>query len=139
MEGKRRTASLSRYNWAEAVNNRDVVWLWIGLGVTMVLSLAIAGLALSPQDAVGGLAGSDKLHHVLAFAVLAFPIPLVRPSWAIWVAIAVVAYGGAIELIQPAFGRHAEFLDFVADSIGAVIGAGLGFALSRYAMPDGKE
>ena len=101
----------------------------IGSAVTIVLAVIIAVLTLAPMPA-GGPAGSDKLYHVLAFACLAFPLPLVRPRLAIWVVLGVIAYGGAIEVIQPFFGRQAEWADLVADGIGAVVGATAGYLLS---------
>jgi hypothetical protein len=105
----------------------------IGSVVTLVLAVIIAVLTLAPMPS-GGPAGSDKLYHVLAFACLAFPLPLVRPRWTVWVILGVIAYGGVIEVIQPFFGRHAEWADLVADGIGAVVGAVTGSALSRYIL-----
>lgn len=105
----------------------------IGSAATIVLAAIIAVLTLAPMPA-GGPAGSDKLYHVLAFACLAFPLPLVRPRWTVWVVLGVIAYGAAIEVIQPFFGRQAEWADLVADGIGAVVGAVTGSALSRYIL-----
>ncbi len=107
----------------------------VATAATFALALIIAVLTLAPMPAVGGPAGSDKAYHILAFAALAFPLPLVRPRLTIWVALGVIAYGGAIELIQPFFGRQAEWADLVADGIGAVVGAVTGYALSRHMMP----
>lgn len=94
----------------------------IGSAVTAVLALITAVLTLAPMPS-GGPSGLDKLYHMLVFASLAFPLPLVRPRLAIWVVMGVVAYGGIIELIQPTFGRQAEWADFGADGIGAAVGA----------------
>ena len=57
-----------------------------------------------------------------------------RPRLAVWVILGVIAYGGIIEVIQPFFGRQAEWADLVADGIGAVVGAVTGSALSRYIL-----
>jgi VanZ family protein len=105
----------------------------IGSAVTLVLAVIIAVLTLAPVPS-GGPAGSDKVYHVLAFAALAFPLPLVRPRWTVWVILGVIAYGSVIEVIQPFFGRQAEWADLVADAIGAVVGAVTGTALSRYIL-----
>lgn len=94
----------------------------IGGAVTIVLAAIIAVLTLAPMPS-GGPSGSDKAYHVLAFASLAFPLPLVRPRWTVWVILGVIAYGGAIEVIQPFFGRQAEWADLLADGIGAILGA----------------
>jgi VanZ family protein len=106
----------------------------IASAATFALALIIAAFTLAPIPA-GGPAGSDKAYHILAFATLAIPLPLVRPRLTIWVALGVIAYGGAIELIQPFFGRHAEWADLIADGIGAVFGAAAGYALSRHILP----
>ena len=94
----------------------------IGSAMTIVLAVIIAVLTLAPVPA-GGPAGSDKIYHILAFACLAFPLPLVRPRLAIWVVLGVISYGGLIEMIQPFFGRQAEWADLIADGIGAILGA----------------
>ena len=94
----------------------------IGSAMTIVLAVIIAVLTLAPMPA-GGPAGSDKIYHILAFACLAFPLPLVRPRLAIWVVLGVISYGGLIEMIQPFFGRQDEWADLIADGIGAILGA----------------
>ena len=94
----------------------------IGSAITAGLAMMIAALTLAPMPA-GGSSGSDKLYHFVAFASLAVPLPLVRPRLAIWVVLGVIVYGGLIELIQPVVGRQAEWLDLVADTVGAVVGA----------------
>ena len=111
--------------------------------MTFLLALVIAVLTLMPMRAGGsGVPGSDKLHHFLAFACLAFPLPLLRPRWTFWVILAVVFYGGAIELLQPFFGRQAEWADLLADAVGAVVGAvvarQLGMFLRRYLRENKK-
>lgn len=107
----------------------------VGSAVTTVLAVIIAVLTLAPMPS-GGPAGADKIYHVLAFACLAFPLPLVRPRFAVWVILGVIAYGGVIEVIQPFFGRQAEWADLVADGVGAILGASvarhLALRLRRY-------
>ncbi|MCC5970117.1 MAG: hypothetical protein JJU15_09215 [Pararhodobacter sp.] len=103
----------------------------IGVAATILLGIVIAFLTLAPVSSEG-VPGSDKLHHVLAFAALAFPIPFARPRLAIPVALGVIAYGGVIELIQPYFGRQAEWADFLADIFGAVLGAAAGMQTGRW-------
>lgn len=104
----------------------------LGIAVTFGLAVVIAILTLAPVSAQD-VPGSDKLHHVLGFAALAFPLSFARPRLALWVVLGVSAYGGLIELIQPYFGRHAEWGDFLADFLGASLGAGAG-ALCGFAF-----
>jgi VanZ family protein len=73
----------------------------------------------------------DKLLHLLAFAALVLPLAMTDPrNWA-WALGLAVAYGGMIELIQPHVNRHAEWGDFLANSLGAALGVILGRALHR--------
>ena len=41
------------------------------------------------------------------------------------------AFGAIIELIQPTFNRNADLNDWVADTLGTLIGIGLGLAYRR--------
>lgn len=97
----------------------------IGAALTIILGIAIAFLTLAPISSKN-VPGSDKLHHLLAFMALAFPLPFARPRLALPVIIGVSAYGGLIEIIQPFFGRGADWRDFVADVFGAILGGLLG-------------
>lgn len=99
----------------------------IGLVLTGTLALVISVLTLSSVPAVE-VSGSDKLHHALAFAALAFPMAAIRPTAAVWVLLGAGAYGGIIELIQPHVGRHAEWGDLAADAAGAACGIITGIA-----------
>ena len=97
----------------------------ISVTLTVMLAGVIAVLTLVPISGVG-IPGSDKLHHILAFAALAFPLPVVYPRLVWPVILGVSAYGGLIEIIQPFFGREAGWGDFLADFAGAVFGGILG-------------
>lgn len=96
---------------------------------SLLLAMAVGLVTLTPLFSGSGVPGSDKTHHFLAFFALAFPVSFVRPRLAPWAAIAAIAYGGAIELIQPHVGRDMDLLDFIADGAGAVSGAAAGAAL----------
>lgn len=95
---------------------------------TALIALAIlhATLGSAPPD----LGGShlDKLAHAGAFALLVLPLASVLPPGRALagVALAAVALGGAIELIQPTVGRSAEWLDFWANTLGVLLALGLG-------------
>jgi len=100
------------------------------LAATLVLAVLIGFLTLTPIQNPG-VPGTDKNHHLIAFAALALPLSFSRPRLAPWVILAAAAYGGAIEIIQPFVGRSGELLDFVSDAAGAVIGGAVGVALWR--------
>ena len=101
----------------------------VAISVTAVLAAVIAVLTLAQLPVhQNGVPGSDKVHHLLAFAALAFPLSAARPRLAPWVVLGVVAYGALIEIIQPYTGRHAEWGDLVADAGGAILGSVAGAA-----------
>lgn len=96
----------------------------LATAATVLVGIAIAVLTLMPVPT--GAPGSDKLYHVLAFAALAFPMSTVRAAFATGIFLAVCGYGGLIELVQPFFGRSAEWSDLWADAVGAALGTGAG-------------
>ncbi len=93
------------------------------LVLTLFVALLIGWGTLSPPGAPGpALPLTDKQIHALAFALLVLPLGWVRPRAALWLGPLALAYGGAIELIQPSVGRSAEWGDFLADAIGIALG-----------------
>lgn len=95
------------------------------------LALAVVTLALlAPgSGAEPRVPGLDKLLHALAFFGITLPAAAGAPRRAWALALAAAAYGGAMELIQPSFGRGAEWGDLAADALGAAAGAWLGIRL----------
>lgn len=95
--------------------------------------LAIGYLSLTPLEELPEIPGNDKLHHLIAYVILVFFATLSRKTnWAaLAVLLAIIAYGGLIELIQPYVNRYGEFNDFLADTAGAVVGGLLALGLSR--------
>jgi VanZ family protein len=77
----------------------------------------------------------DKLDHFIAYFGLTL---LATLAWGlrrslIWVFLAVVALGGALEILQTMVGRDGEWGDFAANDLGAL--AGLGLATAYLAVP----
>ncbi|HVM22676.1 MAG TPA: hypothetical protein VM308_05170 [Sphingomicrobium sp.] len=71
---------------------------------------------------------SDKVQHIVAFAVLALLAPLAYPRTAILkLLIGLSLFGAAIELVQgiEMLHRDSEFLDWVADTVVAAVVLGL--------------
>jgi hypothetical protein len=104
--------------------------------ITVALTAAIAGFiawaTLSPPGPPGpALPYIDKIGHAVAFAALVAPLAWRRPRALIWGAPLALLYGGVIELIQPGFGRSAEWADFLADGIGVAAGCVPGLARAR--------
>ena len=110
--------------------------LWFCAGVA--IAIAVAVLSLMPGRHVPDVNVSDKIKHFAAFTMLAFWFGsiLVRRDLP-WIVLALLAFGGAIELAQEAmpWGRRAEWSDVVADGIGILAGLVLAFTpLGRWAL-----
>lgn len=93
----------------------------------------IGYLSLSPLSALPEIAVNDKLEHFAAYGLLGFLGVIARSSKraTLWVLFAIIAYGGAIEIIQPYVNRHMEMGDFIANACGALFGATLGVVSNR--------
>lgn len=103
---------------------RDV----LALILTAVIALAICAATLAPPAGLPSVPGSDKMHHVLAFLLLALPAALVSPRL-LWGVVPLAAlFGAGIELVQPLVGRSAELADWQADMAGLLIGTALGLS-----------
>ncbi|MFG6611624.1 VanZ family protein [Sulfitobacter sp. 1A12057] len=76
-----------------------------------------------------GVPGTDKVHHVLAFAILTVPCAALHPKRLFRVVFAAAFYWGVIEVIQPYIGRQGETADVLADLLGVGIGAVFGLLL----------
>lgn len=102
-------------------------WLWrkSGLILSAVIAVVIASMTLTPSAGSVTINNLDKLYHFVAFGVLVFPLILTDSRRWAWAVPLVILYGGAIELIQPTVGRMAEWLDFGANTAGALTGAAL--------------
>ena len=102
---------------------------WIQLSLVMLL--AITALSLHPLDNLPEAPGSDKTHHLIAYAALAYPASLRKPKQ--WQAIITIfaLYSGLIELIQPHVNRYGEWMDFLANISGLIIGIALAFLIDK--------
>lgn len=65
--------------------------------------------------------GGDKLHHVIGFGGWALMCAFGSFRRFAYMAIFIIFWGGAIELIQPSVNRYGEWLDFYADAFGALL------------------
>ena len=97
--------------------------------VAAILTLLV--LMLGPFGGLEKSTGvSDKIGHVMAFAVIAGSLAILRPRWSLPViACAALAIGVAVELIQGQVGRDTDVLDVVADMVG--------IALATFALMSG--
>ncbi|MDB6453372.1 VanZ family protein [Falsirhodobacter sp. 20TX0035] len=99
---------------------------------TSVLVPLVGYLTLTPGDELPVAApGNDKINHALAWAAMSFPLAAARPQAIRWILPVAVAYGIAVEILQPLAGRSQQASDVVADTFGALAGCGLGWLLHR--------
>jgi len=89
---------------------------------TLFTLAVITTLSLWPLGKLPSVPGTDKAHHLIAYAVLMFPTALRKPNKWILFGLLFIAYSGAIELLQPYVNRYGEWLDMVANTTGVVCG-----------------
>jgi membrane associated rhomboid family serine protease len=94
----------------------------IDIYATIAIAFAIGLATLTPVEKLPQVSGSDKVYHLISFAILTLPIAIIRLR-AIWIILSLsIAFGGAIELLQPLVNRNCEMADFLADTVGAILG-----------------
>lgn len=89
---------------------------------TLAILVAITLLSLWPLDELPPVPGTDKTHHLIAYALLMLPTALRKPNNWIAYGLLFIVYSGAIELIQPFVNRHGEWLDMFANTAGVICG-----------------
>jgi hypothetical protein len=98
-------------------------WLWWLIGFW--IAAFVTTTSLMPSKNLPNVNLSDKVEHALAYALLAFWFAslVLRRSF-IWVALGLLALGGAIEIIQGMmpYGREGDWYDFYADAAGIALG-----------------
>jgi len=93
--------------------------------------LGVTILSVLPTPQVDGLE-SDKLNHLIAYAVLTLLLVLSLPGdrrlpRGFWVALlSLLLYGALIEVVQHYIGRQFDLMDMVANAAGMLLGAGAG-------------
>ena len=108
---------------------RNPQWLHRGLLVCFwSAALGVAVLSLMPIAYLPPQVFSlwDKAQHALAFTALALLGLLAYPRQPWRMVLALLAFGGAIELAQAATGwRYGEWSDWLADTVGLAAGSAL--------------
>lgn len=97
-------------------------------------------LALLPPRIPMPSTGWDKVNHALAFLALAVLGYRAYPRRAALLLLGLLAYGGAIELLQGLTAyRSAEWLDVVADGLGALLGLAWACLMPRLPVRAGRR
>jgi VanZ family protein len=106
----------------DARKSRKTAWV-----ATPLLAGAIAVLSFLPHvpNPTPQLVSADKIAHVGVYLLLGLSAgTAVGRGWRRRLAafLLCAAYGGLIELVQPAVGRSADLHDWAADVIGGALG-----------------
>ncbi|WP_053084927.1 VanZ family protein [Nereida ignava] len=105
---------------------------YLDIPLTAFVAITLTVAMLWPLDAPPPAPeGTDKLVHFSAFAALAFPLARTGRLGLVAIFIGASTFGGLIELIQPTFNRSADLGDWVADTVGVVIGIGAALLYRR--------
>jgi len=105
----------------------DQWWVITLLGLIITTFFSLLPLAVLPDAP-----GTDKLHHLISYALLMLPVAIRKPSYYLVIGCLLLCWGGAIELIQPFVNRYGEWMDFLANGAGLCIGLLLGLLLRRF-------
>jgi len=103
--------------------------------ISLLLLALIGILSLSPLEQLPPAPGSDKIHHLIAYAALSLPAALRKPKFFWLIILGYLLFGGLIELIQPYVNRYGEWLDMLANCLGILCGVALAQLLS-YCFPE---
>ena len=91
--------------------------------ISIIILSGITVLSLMPTEELPDAPGSDKTHHLISYAALAFPASLRRANGWKYMILFFACYSGLIEMIQPYVDRHGEWLDFIANVSGLLLGS----------------
>ena len=100
--------------------------------VTVALAALIGLATLIPAQQLPDAPGTDKLHHVIAFAVLVLPMSFAKPHQFWKYAVYGIMFGSFIELAQPFVNRSGEVGDVLADACRIALGCGVGVGLRTW-------
>jgi VanZ family protein len=101
---------------------------WLLVAITLVLTLMPA------DEMPNALNFWDKLQHSLCFTILTFVGLFAYMQKPKQLCIGLCFYGALIELMQAFFTstRHGDWFDWMADSLGIVVGLGLFLIIRKY-------
>lgn len=102
----------------------------LGLVLAALIALLLALTAFLPSELVARYVSEDgKVEHALGLTLVALLVTASYPrAWALVLGLGVLA-SGVVELVQPIFGRGAQWSDFAADVAGLVIGIGVALSV----------
>lgn len=97
------------------------IWWWLGLGLCVITLVA----AVRPTSGAPPVfPGFDKVMHAAVFAILGAWFAALQSSARRWcvVALGLIVFGVAIEILQSITGRDPSIWDILADLTGIAVG-----------------
>ena len=98
------------------------------LASVILVFLVITIISLLPPRTNLEIPTNDKVGHLIAYAVFSLNICLLFPQVSkklVLLLVAVICYGILLEFLQGFVGRSTSFYDFLANTIGVIIGFGI--------------
>ena len=101
--------------------------LWLTTGWALVIFVIWITLTPNPPSALQTIPHLDKTGHFLAYVALTAWFTTVLPGrkWLTSLTIIFVVMGGVLEILQGFTGRDPSWFDWLIDTGGALLGAGL--------------
>ncbi len=106
------------------------LWLTIGwLGIVLLVTLSLVSVTVTTTL----IAYEDKLFHLVAYALLMGWFIQLYQKWKLILLHAggLIALGITLEFFQPLNGRHFEYADMAANTLGVLTGCLLAFTPLR--------
>lgn len=102
--------------------------------VTYILLILISFLSLYPLPELPNIQGNDKLYHLFAYFLLALPTGLKKPKKWFFYILMFITFGGLIEILQPYVNRFGEWLDFLGNILGVILGSITGLIFKNFIL-----
>jgi VanZ family protein len=115
-------------------NVKRRAWRYAFSFLTLLIAITIAFLSLLPPDKLPEVAGTDKTHHFIAYGSLTFSWLMALPSQTRQILMILVLaniFGTTVEFLQPYTHRSFDYLDMLANFLGAGMGLAVGLWLKH--------
>jgi hypothetical protein len=94
-----------------------------GIVLAVVIAVLLGLMAVLPAELVDAYVSDDgQVQHALGLTMISLLVTVSYPRSWVWVLVLGTVASAAVELIQPIFGRGAQWSDLAADVAGLVIG-----------------
>ncbi len=107
-------------------------WPKPGIVLAAVIAVLLGLAAILPAELVDAYVSDDgQVQHALGLTMIALLVIVSYPRAWVWVILLGTVISAAVELVQPIFGRGAQWSDLAADIAGLAIGVGAALSIRR--------